>query len=907
MIRRFAIAIVTLAIGTALLAASALAAPQDFGLEAVEARLTAPPGSPHPPTQAGAHPDLTLTLDVKQDPASSPNSFGLRDSYAATRDLRFDVPPGLVGDPNVFGLPQQCPAAELAEGLFAECPNGSQVGTVKVYAYGLNQIFTEPLYMMVPPGGDVVARLGFVAGIFPTFVDFKVRSESDYGLVSEVTDASAEAKLIRAETTIWGVPAASSHDTERCTPGEVFSEGCIASPPRPPGSAALPFLTNPTRCAVPLSLDVSASSWPLPDVFDTKSAPFPPISGCEKLPFGPDLAIAPTSRRASSPTGLDITLRLPGPAGSDGLEPSQMRDIRIVLPEGMAVNPGAADGLTTCSVDQVRFGTREPSACPDAAKIASTEFAIPALPRRMKGAIYLREPQPGNLFRVWVVADDLGAHVKLPAQLEIDERNGQIASVLLDTPQVPLREAKLFFFPGERAPLLNPPACGTHTSEWEFTPWSGTPAASGRSPMRITEGCDGGGFAPKLAAGTTDPAAGRHAPFLFTLTRSDGEANLASLDVSLPPGLAASFRGVARCEGAQAATGSCPPASRVGYVRAAVGAGSAPLWVPQPGKRPTAVYLGGPYRGAPLSIVAVVPAQAGPFDLGDEVVRSAIFVDPRTAQATVKSDPLPQIIEGIPVAYRTIHVELDRPNFTLNPSGCAEKRISATVTSDVGSSAKPSTRFQATDCASLGFKPRLSLVLKGGAKRGDHPALKAVLRPRPGDSNIAKTVVTLPRSAFLDQAHIRTICTRVQFAADSCPAGSVYGKVKAISPLLEEPLTGNAYLRSSDDPLPNLVFDLHGLVDIEAVGRIDSVRGGIRASFDAIPDAPLTRVEIKMQGGTKGLIVNSRNLCEGRAARAEVKLRAHNGRKAGLRPVMGAKCGKAERRGGVERKSSASD
>jgi hypothetical protein len=865
--------------------------PACFGVESVSADLST--------TQAGDHPDFTLTVDIKRNPQSEANAAGFKDSYAATRNVRFNSPPGLLGDPNVFGVPQQCTVQELLsyDDPGGGCPNGSQVGISEIATYQLVHAFREPVYMMSPPGGDVVARLGTVAGVYPTFIDFKLRSEGDYGLTAEVRDAASVARLLKLETTLWGVPSAPVHDTERCTVAEAF-KGCLSSVPRPPGSRPLPFLTNPTRCGVPLELGVDASSW-LEDGLDPEKevkGPLPTITGCDKLPFSPALTMGPTSRRAASPTGADVTIKLPASEGAGVLEPSQMRSISVALPEGFGFNPAAGDGLETCNAGQVGLGTRNASQCPDAAKLADTEFDIPVLKRNLKGAVYLREPEPGHPFRIWIVADDLGLHVKLKGELEVNKVTGQITEVTSEIPQAPVREAKLEFKSGFRAPLITPQKCGEYRTQYEFVPWSGGPPVTGSTPMRINEGCDTGGFNPKLSAGTTDPTAGEHAPFVFTLTRQDGEQNPRSLEISLPKGLAATFAGIPRCEGTAAASGACPAASRIGSVTAAVGAGPSPLWVPQPGKRPTAVYLGGPYKGGPLSIVAVVPKQAGPFDFGDEVVRSAVYVNPVTAQATIKSDPLPQLIEGIPIGYRTLHVAVDRPGFTLNPTGCEGKQISATVTSSQGALADPASPFKAADCAALGFKPRFSLTMKGGTKRGGHPALTAVVRPRPGDANLASTVVLLPHSAFLDQAHIRTICTRVQYAAGAgngagCPAGSVYGHVRAISPLLDEPLEGPVYLRSSNHNLPDLVFALHGLVEIETVGRIDSLKGGIRTSFEAIPDAPLTKVVLQMQGGKKGLIVNSTNICRGKH-RANIDLTGHNGKAATIHPELRARCGR---------------
>ena len=873
-------------------------APSCFGIESVEVSLSMP--------QAGAHPDLTLNVAVKQDPTSEPNVFGLKDSYAATRDIRFELPPGLIGDPNVLGVPQQCTAEELFswnEG--GGCPNGSQVGVSTITAYDLNQRFREPIYMMQPPGGDVVARLGLIAGLFPTFVDLRVRSERDYGLVADVENAAAAARLVKLESTFWGVPAAPSHDTERCTAAEAGG-GCVKSEKRPPGSRPLPFLTNPTRCGVPLTLSVSASSWVEPKRFDTKSASFPEIIECNRLPFGPSLEVEPTSHRAASPIGLDLTIKLPASEGVEVLEPSQSRYMRFDFPQGLAINTGASDGLATCSNARIHLEENVAAECPNAAKLADAEFDVRVLERRLKGAIYLREPQSEDPFRIWIVADDLGLHVKLPGDLEVDKQTGQIHSIVVGTaaleglPQAPLREVKLSLKSGFRAPLVNPQRCGEYRTEYEFVPWSGGPLARGLTePFKIDEGCDTGGFSPRLSAGSTDAQGGAFSPFVFTITREDGEQNPEGLEISLPTGFAASFAGIPHCEGAAAETGGCPPASRIGKVIAAVGAGPAPLWVPQPGKRPTAVYLGGPYKGTPTSIVAVVPKQAGPFDFGDEVVRSAVFVDPITARATAKTDPLPQIIEGIPIRYRTLHVALDRPGFALNPTSCAVKETEATVTSSEGAVARPSSRFASTDCARLAFKPKLSFRLRGGTHRGAHPSLRAVLKGRPGDANIAGASVALPRSEFLDQGHIKTVCTRVQFAAKECPSGSIYGHATATTPLFDEALTGPVYLRSSSHPLPDLVVALRGPdslpIEVELAGRVDSVNGGIRNTFEVVPDAPVNRFVLSMQGGKKGLLVNSTNLCA-EVHRATAEFAAQNGRKRVLRPKMKISCGDKRQR-----------
>jgi hypothetical protein len=932
MIRRLALGLVAPVLAALLWVSPAIATaaesceddprPECFGIESVKASLST--------AQAGAHPDFGLDAVIKQNSKSPTNGFGLHDTYGPTRDIRFDLPPGFVGDPNAIGATQQCSVQQLLS--YQEpgggCPNASQIGVSKITAYDLSQAFLEPVYMMQPPGGDVVARVGTIAGAFPTFIDFRVRSESDYGITAEVTNAPAAARLVKLESTFWGVPAAPAHDTERCTPAEVVASLCETSPSRPPGGNEEPFLTNPTRCGVPLEVGVNASSWAEPELEpeDEVKAPLPKITGCDSLFFGPSLEAEPTSHHTSAPTGLGMTIKLPAAVGVNVFEPSQTRFMRIDLPQGFAVNTDSADGLGTCSAAQVKFEENVASKCPDSAKLAATEFEIPVLERNLRGAIYLREQEPGHPYRIWIVADDLGLHVKLPGELELDKETGQIHSIVIGTPttegipQAPLREVKLLFKSGFRAPLVTPSACDADPStperdpyltHYEFTPWSGGPPAEGNAPMEITEGCEARSFSPKLSAGSTESQGGAFSPFSVTISREDLEEDIAGLRLQLPQGLAASFAGIPRCEGTAAETGACPPESRVGKVVAAVGVGPAPLWVPQADKRPTAVYLGAPYKGAPTSIVSVVPKQAGPFDFGDEVVRSAVYVDPVSAQATAQADPLPQFVEGTPLHYKTINVQLDRPNFALNPTSCAKKQTIATLNSTQGKSASPSSSYAATGCAHLGFQPSLSLRLLGGTRRGAFPKLRARLRMPRGGANIASSTVILPHSEFVENAHFANICTKVQFAHNECPAGSIYGFAKATTPIIDGALEGPVYLRSTTEPekyvLPDVVAALKGPaslpVEIDLIGHVDSAKRHLpngeaasllRTTFSSTPDAPVSEFTLEMQGAKKGLFVNSTNLCKG-VHRGTAAFTAQNGKTVTLRPALQTSCPKHPR------------
>jgi hypothetical protein len=555
----------------------------------------------------------------------------------------------------------------------------------------------------------------------------------------------------------------------------------------------------------------------------------------------------------------------------------------------MTLSASAADGLQACTAAQAGYGSVATAQCPEAAKVGSAEIDVPALSRTIEGSVYQRTPEAGNLFRIWLVADELGVDLAVPGEVQLDPATGQITSLFLDTPQAPVRDFRLHFKSGSRAPLATPSSCGTYATEYELTPWSGSASVSGKAPMTIDQGCATGGFSPTLSAGSTDPQAGAFAPFVTRVDRQAGEQNLSGVSVDLPRGVLAKLAGVPTCVGAAAQGGTCPAGSQIGSVLVASGPGSTPLWIPQPGKEPTAVYLSGPYHGAPYGLVIKVPAQAGPFDLGTVVTRAGIYVDPESTQVTVRSDPLPQFLEGVPISYRTIHVAVDRSRFALNPTSCAAKQTTALLISPRGAIASPSSKFRVGGCGELSFKPTLGLRLAGDTERGDHPALTAVLRPRRGDANIGKAQVALPHSEFLDQGNIGTICTRVQFGAGQCPAASVYGRAKAWTPLLERPLSGPVYLRSSSHTLPDLVADLNGALRVTVDGRIDSIDGGIRTTFAAVPDAPVSKFVLEMKGGHKGLLENSANLCA-HAHRASADFTGQNGKKHDFRPLLQVSC-----------------
>jgi hypothetical protein len=868
-----------------------------YALESASASLST--------TQAGAHADMTTDFVIAQSTEGSEPK-----AYALTREIEVALPQGVIGNPQAIS---RCTVAQLGNlPAESECPFASQVGVTEIGLGGsIKGHFSEPIYNMESPGGDVVARLGFFALTYPAFINIRLDPIDD-SLVATIEGAPSAAGLLEASTTLWGVPAGSSHDGERMTPHEVAFG--MTPPTRHVETPEAPFMTNPTACGMSRQVSITARSYQLPNDPSSLSVPYPEITGCGSVSFGPTFTITPTNSEAAAPTGVDADLRIPQDETPNGRGTSTLKSAVVSLPEGMTVNSAAADGLEACSAAQVGFESSEASHCPAGSKIGSVELDVPALEHTLNGSVYQRTPEPGHLFRFWLVTDEQGVHLKLPAEIETNPVTGRLTTVfngipsIGGNPQVPLADLKLHIFGGPRAPLSTPGSCGTYQTHFSFTPWSGRAPAEGDAPMQIATGCGKGGFRPSLSAGTLSARAGSYSPFTLTVTRSDGEANPVTLSATLPKGVVAKLAGVPLCPESAMASGACPAASQVGTVTAATGVGGAPLWVPQPGKEPTAVYLAGPYKGAPYSILAKVPAQAGPFDLGTVLTRSGIYVDPETAVVTVKSDPLPQILEGVPLQYRAINVTIDRPEFTLNATNCSAMWTTVQLVANTGAVANPSAAYQATNCARLAFEPSLKLSFSGQTKRLGNPAVKAVLtQPKGQNANIGGATVILPKGMFIAQAHVNNPCTRVQFNSgaqpgEGCPAKSILGSAKVWTPLLEQPEEGKVYFRSNggERQLPDLAVALRGQIPLQLVGFIDSVgkKGAevrrVRSRFLNLPDAPVSRFELKLSGGKKGLLENSKNLCKGRD-RAKFQLSGQNGAAHDTEPEVQVSCGKGKR------------
>ncbi len=920
------------------------AAQASFGVKDFDVTFTNADGTPA--TQAGSHPfAMTTSFGLNYDEATVVPEGWLRDFLA-------EQAPGFLADTTAY---PRCSTAQFlqVEGGLSACPLDTQVGVAAVSATSPSSWSTSPIYNLTPPPG-VLLRLGFTITEAHITIDGGLSSKAPYNPLAASRNTSQLLEVFGTKIQLWGNPSDPGHDelrgvcgiTEFTQPvGEEFElegnagETCpsIAANPKP-------FLTLPGTCAEALPTNYEAISWEgavdagTALTHDAGGNP-QPFTGCGNLGFNPSIAAQPTTKAATSPTGLDFSLNVKDEnlQSVKGFANSEIEKAVVTLPEGMSVNPSQAEGLEVCSEADLQDETlaAEPGqGCPQASKIGTVEVESPLVDETIDGALYIAKPYEnlaGNsLIAVYLVfkSSKLGIIVKQPLRVESDPVTGQLTTVAEDIPQLPFSHFKLHFREGTRSPLASPPTCGAHGVKAVLTPWSGAAPIESTSTFQIISGpdnapCPTGGvppFHPGLVAGSINNAAGRYSPFNVRLFRSDAEQEITHFSIKLPPGVTGKLAGIPFCSdaaiaAAKARTGphggaeelaspSCPAASEVG--RTLVGAGVGPSLTYVPGK----VYLAGSYHGSALSLVAITSGVAGPFDLGTVVVRLALKINPETAEVFLDatgSDPIPHIIKGIPVHLRDIRAYTDRPEFVLNPTNCERTSAASTLLGsglDFSSEADDqpvtvTTPFQAADCASLGFAPKLALSLKGGTKRGATPKFKALLTyPKGAYANIKSAQVTLPHSVFLEQSHIKTICTRAQFAAgggngEQCPAASIYGFAKAVTPLLDEPVQGPVFLRSSSHPLPDLVAGLHsGKVDINLVGRIDSAKGGrIRNTFAAAPDAPVSSFTLEMQGGKKGLLVNSTNLCKG-TNRALAHFVGQNGKVSDFKPVLKPSCPK---------------
>jgi hypothetical protein len=820
------------------------------------------------------------------------------------KQVDVELPPGLIGNPTKI---PECTNGQIGViTINPHCPADRAVGfaAFKLYDpskgtyYPSSGTFNGRIFR-VPTIGNEAAAFAFSAVSYLVRISITVDPENGYRIRAHALNLNESLPLVSADVTFWGVPQ------EHSGPGSLteLAQGTFGGP-QPVGVPRTRFMSTPTNCdRASLETTMTLTSWQTKQPIAPISSLIPGVTGCNELTFDPSISVTPENKAAGAPSGYQVDLTVPQNEEPFARITPNLKDAVVHLPAGLAISPPQADGLDACTDEQLGLHTSAPAACPEASKIGSLQIDTPLLEEPVLGSVYIgsqlsNNPESGQMYRIFLVGSAPGALIKLSGAISANAQTGQLTATFNENPELPFSKFTLNLRGGPRATLVNPSTCGTYTTTSSLSSWAGQ-AAAPRSSFVIDQNCDGRSrFTPGFEAGTRDSAAGTYSPFTLRVTRLEGQQNISRIDATLPPGLLAKLAGVPLCGDAEAVGGNCPPASQVGTTTVAAGEGTDPLYVPQPGKAPTGVYLAGPYKGAPYSLVVKVPAQAGPFDLGTVTVRNALHVDPTTTQVSATSDSLPQILGGVPIAYRDIRIDIDRPGFTLNPTSCGAMRVGGTIASPSGTVADVDNRFQSVNCAGLGFGPKLALSLKGGTTRAKNPALKAVLTAPAGQANIGKVQVVLPKSVFIDNRHIDNPCTRIQFDdgagnGSACPPKSILGKATAWSPLLDRPLTGPVYFRSNggERKLPDLVASLDGQIHVNLVGFIDSVHkkgtqtSRTRNTFASVPDAPVSRFVLELQGGKKGLLQNSTNLCKS-TNKATVRMDGQNGKAHDFKTVV---------------------
>jgi hypothetical protein len=827
-------------------------------------------------TQAGAHPFEGVTEFTF-------NANGLGVPVENVKDIRVDLPPGLISNPQ---------ATPLCTNI-SSCPADTQIGTEELTAV-LTLVPTTvkvPIYNM-QPAADQVSDFAFAVPLLAPRTDIigGVRDTGDSGLfftISNVANLAPLGGVASSKLTFWGVPSAAAHDAER---GQTCLPVCIGG-----GTAVThtnkPFLSLPTQCAGVQRTTLTVDSWQ--GSHDTATFDTPVgATGCASVPFNPSISVTPGTTQADEPTSAAVDLHVPQSSTAATLATAHVKDVTVTLPDGMTINPAAANGLDACSDAAFGKGTHNAITCPAGSNIGTVSISTPVLPSPLTGLVYLGQPLPDDPYRLFVEAHGFGLTIRLAGSVHPDPQTGRLTATFKDTPQVPFEHFTLTFNGGPAATLATPLACGTATTTSALTPYSGQPDATPSSAFTVDADGAGGACAPTpfnlgFAAGTQDHRAGAFSPFTVDVTRDDRQNFLSRLSIRQPPGMLGVLSSVPLCGEADAAPGSCPEASRIGTSSVKSGAGPAPFALSGP------VYLTGAYGGAPYGLSIAIRALAGPFDLGTVVVRAAIHVDSTDSHLTIDADPLPQILQGIPLRLREVSVLVDRPGFIFNPSTCDPLEIHGTLTAVDGTVQEAASPFQATGCADLPFSPTLSALADGKTSAANGAGFKVTLKQPPGQANVKSVSVQLPKRLTARGSTVTGACPEATFKAGPAGCGNAQvGSVNAVTPLLSGPLNGPVYLVAHASGLPTLEALLQGQgLNIDLTGTIAFAAAGLNSTFAAVPDVPITSFVLDLPKGPHSALSATKGLCGGGLTMPTTIIGQNGARIARATPISVTGCG----------------
>jgi hypothetical protein len=897
-----------------------------FGFERFSSGATGAGGLPD--VQAGDHPfqyTASFLLNtaygfqsgikpLSTGPAPAGGPDGLE---AELKDVVVELPAGFIGDPQAVPKCPEYKVNEVVNSVKYACPRESQIGIATIYlnpdaitgpprgseSTNFKALQVSPIFNVQPDKGYPAQFALQVVNVVATIYGV-VNEESNYAVRAVVKDIPAAAGASGGSFTFFGAPA---------------SDPNLNNAPRSASEQLenLAFLDNPTVCTTePQYTRIYADTWENPGTWKTASAgpggqplvttnaindtstplvtgqsgssgwveakalSYPEITGCDMLQFDPELEVLPSSTKADEASGVTVNLRVPQASQEAALvNTPTVKNTTVTLPAGLSINPSAADGLQGCSPAQFAVSSPAPSSCPPASQVATVKTASPLLPAAepLTGEVFIGEPQcdpcsnadaaDGKMLRLLLQVQGEGVVLKKEGTVYANPSTGQLTTTFSDIPQLPFSELELQFKGGLRAPLATPQSCGMFTTTADVTPWSSpvTPDATSLSQFAISwngegEACPSSApFAPSFSAGTSNPDAGQFSPLTVTFDREDREQDLAGIQVTTPPGLSGILTGIPLCGEPQSSLGTCPEASRIGTMTVAAGAGSHPFY------EKGSLYLTGPYEGAPFGLSIVVPTIAGPFNLGNVVVRAKINIDPQSTALTVTSDPLPQVIDGVPLRLRTANVTVEREHFVFNPTSCEQLHINATFTGEQGAIDHASVPFAVSGCAGLHYGPVLKVSTSGHTSRADGASLDVKLTvPAGAQSNTAKAKVELPKELPARLTTLQKACLAATFEANpaGCPGGSLVGYAKVTTPLLPVTLSGPAYFVSyGNAKFPELIIVLQGYgvrVDVHSETFI-SKKGITSATLPAVPDAPFSSFELYLPEGS-ALAANG-NLC----------------------------------------------
>jgi hypothetical protein len=837
--------------------------------------------------QAGAHADLHSEFMLHTDEQGEP--------IEEAKNVQVRLPPGIVGNASVI------PQCTLAEFELYTCQPSAQVGVMTIFY----KIGPEPSGQVVVPLYNLTPSPGHAA-TFATSVLFEkillqgdLSKDGDYALEITIHDLPTEIPIIGTALTLWGVPAASTHDLERSRtelggpqpsygpPNELGEREIIGTEPTPAGVAPVPLLTNSTDCEGGLLTSaLRLESWGGRSAQSTSTMPAP--SGCELLSMAPTLSVTPETTERDTPSGYDIDIAYPIDEDPFSLATPSLRSATVTLPEGTSLSPGVATGLVGCTEAQFQAGE-----CPNASKVGTVVLKTALLAEPLEGTLDMSTPTPEAMYRLLLTATGKGITVHLIGVLHADPNTGQVTVVFAENPQLPVNALDLHLFGGAGAPLANPATCGEAKSIGSVVS-DGGQTSSVSSSFDVDANGAGGAcpspspFTPGFVAGTSSPQAGSFSPLVMTVTREDGQQDLGTITTNLPPGLMGMLSQVPQCGEPAASLGTCPQSSLVGSTTVTAGAGASPLHLTG------SIYLTGPTKGAPFGLALVVPAIAGPFDLGTIVNRSQIKVAPNDLHLTIATEPLPQILSGIPLRVRTVSLEINRQDLILNPTNCSPMSVAGTIGSAQGASFVTSSPFQVRGCGELPFAPKLTAAtLARGSSRGKGASLDVKVTTASGlHSNLASVIIDLPKSLKARLTTVQRACVAATFAANpaACPSASVVGSAVVGTPLLAAPLTGPVYLVFHRGiKYPGLVMILQGGgVELQLAAAVNIDKGVSSAAFRQLPDVPMSLFELDLPEGSYSMFGAARNLCAERQGMPYTMVGQNEARNVGgVRVVVG--------------------